>query len=102
MPRFRRVPVTVLDRPVPPKVRHPDPAQLALVARLRTIRSEADAYEVRLEPGERPSVIRQRIMRAAKVAGVDIVAHPAPAGGFYIGLATPSRRWRGGRRPTAV
>ena len=101
MPTFKRVPAAVFDAPPKPVGRQPSPEQLAMVARLRTIRTEIDVLEVRLDPGEQRTTVRQQIARAARTAGMDLYVKPSPTGGFYIALATPSRRPRG-RRPKAA
>lgn len=71
-----------------------------MVAKIRTIKTEKDVYEVLLTGDEKPSTVRQQIGRAAKAAGVELAVARSPHG-FYIGLMTSdrARRRKGGRKP---
>ena len=97
MPIINKVSASVFDRPARPAGRQPSPEQLALIAKIKTIASERDVYEVLLTGDEKPATVRQQIQRAAKATGVEIAVKRSPHG-FYIGLLTPERRRGGGRR----
>ena len=57
-------------------------------------------FRVRLGPEDKASTVRRRLSEVAKAAGKEIAVRPAPDG-FYVGLMTPDRRPRRGRRPKA-
>lgn len=99
MPRFVKVDAQVMDKPEKRarSVRTISPEQQALIKRLKTITDESVVYEVRLEPGEKPPTIRQQLLRAAKLAGIEIAVRKSPEG-FYVGLMTPERRSNRGRK----
>lgn len=71
--------------------------QQALIKRIKTITDENVVYEVSLGPDEKPLTVRQQLLRAAKVAGVEIAVRKSP-NGFYVGLMTPERRSNRGRK----
>ena len=99
MPRYRKVDADVMQRPVKrsSRGRKPSPEQEALVKRIKTITDESVVYEVTLGPDEKPATIRQQLLRAAKLAGVEIAVKRSPSG-FYFGLMTPERRSKRGRK----
>jgi hypothetical protein len=68
-----------------------------LRAAIAKIRSTADVYEVRLEDGEKPITIRQRLLSVASGMGTEIAVRKH-GDGFVIGLLTPERRTTRGRR----
>jgi hypothetical protein len=99
MPTIRAVDAAVFDRPVKPsRARTTDPEMEAMARKLRTITDADVVYEVRLEDGEKAPTVRGRLLRAAKLAGVEIAVRKSPRG-WYVGLMTPERRARQGRRP---
>ncbi len=53
-------------------------------------------YEAVMQKDEKPATVRAQLMRAAKLAGVEIAVKKSP-GGFYFGLMTPKRKSRRGR-----
>ena len=57
----------------------------------------ADVFEVALGAGEKPLTVRQRLLRAASDAGVEIAVRKHGSG-FLVGLMTPERRSNRGRR----
>jgi hypothetical protein len=57
-------------------------------------------FQVSLDPDEKPITIRQRILRAAADAGVEIAVRKHGTG-FIVGLLTPERRTNRGRRAAA-
>jgi hypothetical protein len=101
MPRFVKVDAQVMEKPVKRATpgRAISPEQQALVRRIRGITDESIAYEARLDKDEKPATVRQQILRAAKLAGVEVAVRKSPSG-FYFGLMTPARRSNRGRKRT--
>ena len=99
MPRYRKVDADVMTRPAKRVVRgRPISAeQEALVKRMRTITDDTVVYEAALGPDDKPATIRQQLLRAARLAGVEIAVKKSPSG-FYFGLMTPERRSNRGRK----
>ena len=54
-------------------------------------------FEIRLDPTEKPITIRQRLLRVAAEANVEIAVRKHGEG-FLVGLLTPERRTNRGRR----
>src|SRR5918999_914053 len=102
MPKYRKVDADVMTRPAKRATRgRPiSPEQEALVKRMRTITDESVVYEAALGPDEKPATLRQQLLRAAKLADVEIAVKRSP-GGFYFGLMTPERRSDRGRKQAA-
>ena len=100
MPSYKKVDAEVMKRPVKraPRGRPISPEQQALIKRIKSITDETVVYEARLGPGEKPATVRQQLLRAAKLADVEIAVKRAPEG-FYFGLMTPDRRSNRGRKP---
>jgi hypothetical protein len=98
MPKYRKVDAELMDNPPKPKPRgRPiSPEQQALINRMKKITDETVVYEALLEKGEKPATVRAQLMRAAKLAGVDVAVKKSPAG-FYFGLMTPKRKSKRGR-----
>jgi hypothetical protein len=98
MPKYRKVDAALMDNPPKPKPRgRPiSPEQQALVNRIKKITDESVVYEAVLQKGDKPATVRAQILRAAKLAGVDVAVKKSPDG-FYIGLMTPKRRSKRGR-----
>ena len=95
---------SVLDAPKP-RPRELSPAALARQKeydRLRDLMgklTEPDqVYEIVLEANEKPLTVRQRLLRVAKDSGKEIVVRKYGKN-FAIGLMTPERRSRRGRKP---
>jgi hypothetical protein len=61
------------------------------------ITSPDQVFEVQLDATEKPITIRQRILRAAAEANVEIAVRKHGSG-FIVGLLTPERRTNRGRR----
>jgi hypothetical protein len=100
----------MLDRPKAPaaKARALSPAAQARQAQqrqfTRMISKISDAgtvFEVRLDGNEKALTVRQRLMKAAEEAGREIVVRKSDKG-WLVGLATPERRSRRGRRKNAA
>ena len=98
---------SVLDAPKP----HPkqvSPAALARqkeYARLRDmiakLTSPDQVFEVVLEPNEKALTVRQRLLKVAAESGKEIVVRKY-GNGFAVGLMTPERRTRRGRKPKSA
>jgi hypothetical protein len=100
MARFRKVDASSMNpqpRKTAAKGRTISKEQQALIKKIKTITDESTVYEVQLSPGEKPMTVRQQLLRASKVAGVEIAVRKS-ANGFYIGLMTPERRSNRGRK----
>lgn len=105
--RIQKVDVAMLDKPkAAARPRALSPKALArlkqhrqLVKTIGQIASAKDVFEIRLGGDEKPLTMRQRIMRAAEEAKKDIVVRKSDKG-WLIGLATPERRSKRGRRKT--
>jgi hypothetical protein len=93
VPAINKVSPAVFEQPARRRGRKLSPEMLEMVERIRSIRTERDAYEVLLVGDEKPATVRAQIVRAAKIAGVDISIRRSDLG-FYVGLMTPERRGR--------
>lgn len=98
MPRYRKVDAELMDNPprARPRGRPISPEMQALVNRVRKITDESIVYEAVLEKDEKAATVRAQILRAAKLAGVELAVKKSPEG-FYLGLMTPKRRSKRGR-----
>jgi hypothetical protein len=98
MPRYRKVEAVLMDDP--PKSRRRgrpiSPEQRALIDRMKQLTDDSVVFEAVLQEGEKPATVRAQLLRAAKIAGVEIAVKRSP-GGFYFGLLTPKRASRRGR-----
>ena len=106
MVKIRQVDVAMLDKPKRqrPTQRELSPRTQARLKQERQFRrmvgklNDSDSvFEVRLDPNEKPLTVRQRLLRAADESGKEIVVRKSEKG-WLIGLATPERRSRRGRR----
>ena len=99
MPTFKKVDAEVMKRPAKraPRGRPISPEQQALIKRIKSISDDTVVYEARLSGDEKAATVRQQLLRAAKLAGVEIAVKRAPEG-FYFGLMTPERRTNRGRK----
>ena len=70
----------------------------AVIGRLK---GPDDVFEIKLEPGEKAATIRQRLMKVAADQQVEIAVR-LRGDGLLVGLMTPERRTRRGRRPKAA
>jgi hypothetical protein len=98
MPKYRKVAAELMDNPPKPKPRgRPiSPEQRALINRIKQINDESVVFEAVLQDGDKPATVRAQLLRAAKLAGVEIAVKKSPEG-FYFGLLTPKRATRRGR-----
>ena len=104
MVTIRKVDSSLMDTRAQSQSRTLTPAQLRrmkldqqLRAAIAKIRSTADVYEIRLEDGEKPITIRQRLLHVASGMGTEIAVRKH-GGDLLIGLLTPERRTTRGRR----
>ena len=95
---------SVLDAPKP-RPRELSPAAIARQKeynRLRDLMNKLNepnqVYEIVLEPNEKALTVRQRLLKVATDSGKEIVVRKY-GNGFAIGLMTPERRSRRGRKP---
>lgn len=102
MPTFRQVDASAMLKPAAPKGRQQDPELAKMVAKIKTITDDQVVYEVTLEDGEKAATVRQKLLRASKLADVEVAIRKAPRGGWFVGLMTPARRSTRGRKPKAI
>lgn len=60
-----------------------------------------DVFEIKLEPGEKAATIRQRLLKVAADQQVEVAVRMR-GDSVLVGLMTPDRRTRRGRRPKAA
>ena len=105
MVKIRQVDVAMLDKPKSAtKPRTLSPKAQARLAQKRQfmqmiskISDPSTVFEVRLDTSEKALTVRQQLMKAADDAGREIVVRKSEKG-WLVGLATPDRRSRRGRR----
>jgi hypothetical protein len=98
MAKYKKVDAELMDDPprAKPRGRPISPEQQALINRMRKLTDESVVYEAVLEGDEKPATVRAQIVRAAKLAGIEVAVRKSP-NGFYFGLMTPKRKTRRGR-----
>lgn len=106
MARIQRVDASVMDtkndggtgrRSLSP-VERARQRQVGQFAKLiRQLDGTDTVFEVRLAKDEKPITVRQRLLRAAADANVEIAVRKSP-NGFFVGLMTPERRSNRGRK----
>ena len=102
MPTIRPVDASVFDpKPATRPTRATDPALAAAVVKLSRITDASLVYEVSLEDGEKASTVRSRLLRAARIADVEVAVRKSPKG-WYVGMMTPARRSKAGRKPNVA
>lgn len=105
MVKIRQVDVTALDKPktsagrreLTPLQRERLEQQRQIARMLSRITDRDTVFEIRVENGEKPLTIRQRLMRVAEEQGKEVVVRKSERG-WLVGLATPDRRSNRGRR----
>jgi hypothetical protein len=95
---------SILDAPKP----RPRELSAAAIARqkeynrlrdlMNKLNDPEQVYEIVLEPGEKALTVRQRLLKVAAESNKEIVVRKYKDG-FAIGLMTPERRSRRGRKP---
>ena len=109
MAKIRQVDVAMLDKPktssrareLSPKAQARNAKQRQFAQMISKIEDQNTVFEVRLDADEKALTVRQRLMKAADDAGRDIVVRKSDKG-WLVGLATPERRSRRGRRKAAA
>jgi hypothetical protein len=106
MVKIRQVDVTALDKPktasaaqreLSPRARERLAQERQFKRMLSRINDRDSVFEVRLTGDEKPMTVRQRLMKVAASEGREIVVRRSEKG-WLVGLATPDRRSRRGRR----
>jgi hypothetical protein len=87
-------------RALSPKALARQRQQRQLVQMLGQITDPKKVFEVRLGREEKALTMRQRIMKAAEEAKKDVVVRKSE-NGWLVGMATPERRSKRGRRKKA-
>jgi hypothetical protein len=109
MVKIRSVDQTVLDKPkaaarktkaLSPKAQARLAQHRQFVRMMSKIDSPSAVFEVALGADDKALTVRQRLMKAADDAGKDVVVRKS-AKGWLVGMATPERRSRRGRRRSA-
>jgi hypothetical protein len=109
MAKIRQVDVSMLDKPkAAPKARALSPKAQARLEQQRQftrmiskIEDPNTVFEVVLDADEKALTVRQRLMKSAEDAGRDIVVRKSDKG-WLVGLATPERRSKRGRRKASA
>src|SRR5262245_22526915 len=110
MVKIRQVGAEMLDKPKATRAtpRELTPRQKERLAQqkqfermLRKVNDRDTVVEVRLEAGEKALTVRQRLMKAAEATGKEIVVRKSEKG-WLVGLSTPDRKSRRGRRPASA
>jgi len=110
MVKIRQVDVSMLDKPrtaagrprqLSPKAQARLAQHRQFVRMLNKVKDPNAVFEVRLEASEKPLTVRQRLMKAAEEAGKEIVVRKSEKG-WLVGMATPDRRSRRGRRRSSA
>lgn len=106
MVKIRQVDVAMLDKPksraaaaaeLSPRARERLAQQRQFERMLSRLSDRDSVFEVRLESTEKALTVRQRLMKAAQEQGKEVVVRKSEKG-WLVGLATPDRRSRRGRR----
>jgi hypothetical protein len=110
MVKIRQVDVAMLDKPkatraaareLSPRARERLAQQKQFERMLTRIGDRDTVFEIRLEGDEKPLTIRQRLMKAAEATGKEIVVRKSDRG-WLIGMSTPDRKSRRGRRKASA
>jgi hypothetical protein len=110
MVKIRQVDVSMLDRPkaapraareLSPKAQERLAQHRQFVQMISKISDPTTVFEVRLDTDDKALTVRQRLMKAAEEAGKEIVVRKSDKG-WLVGLATPERRSRRGRRKSGA
>lgn len=106
MVRIRQVDVSMLDQPkgtrasqreLSPRAKERLAQERQFKRMLSRINDRSDVFEVRLGKQEKPMTVRQRLMKVASAEGKEVVVRRSERG-WLVGLATPDRRSRRGRK----
>ncbi len=80
-----------------PAAREREQQQRQFKRMISQIQGPDQVFEVQLDPEEKPITIRQRLLRVAAEANVEIAVRKH-GNGFLVGLLTPERKTNRGRR----
>ena len=106
MVKIRQVDVAMLDKPkasrssareLSPRARERLEQQKQFERMLTRIRDRDTVFEIRLEAEEKALTVRQRLMKAAQATGREVVVRKSDKG-WLVGMSTPDRKSRRGRR----
>ena len=106
MVKIKRVSATLMDkqksasrseRPLSPRALARQKQERQFERMLRKLRSPDDVFEIDLQPDEKAVTIRQRLVKVASGAEIEIAIRRRD-NGFLVGLMTPDRQERRGRR----
>ncbi|HEV3485235.1 MAG TPA: hypothetical protein VG106_07500 [Vicinamibacterales bacterium] len=106
MVKIRQVDVSMLDKPkatraatreLTPRQRERLEQQRQFERMLSRLGDRDTVFELRLEDDEKPLTVRQRLMKAAQATGKEIVVRKSERG-WLVGMSTPDRKSRRGRR----
>ncbi len=107
MVKIRRADASLMDTPkrttrgsreLSPKAMERERQSRQLTQLIGRLNDPNQVFEVRLDADEKPATVRQRLLRAAAEADREIAVRKHNSG-FLVGLMTPERRSRRGRRP---
>ena len=110
MVKIRQVDVAMLDKPkaARPQAREMSPRAVERQAQQRQfermlakLTDREMVFEIRLDGEEKALTVRQRLMKAATVTGKEIVVRKSERG-WLVGMATPDRKSRRGRRKASA
>ncbi len=110
MVKIRQVDVAMLDKPkasraasreLTPRARERLAQQKQFERMLTRIADRDTVFEIRLEGGEKALTVRQRLMKAAEATGREVVVRKSDKG-WLVGLSTPDRKSRRGRRKASA
>jgi hypothetical protein len=87
-------------RELSPAAREREQQQRQFKRLIGHLKGPEQVFEVRLDPTEKPITIRQRLLRSAADANVEIAVRKH-GDGFLVGLLTPERRTNRGRRQSS-
>jgi hypothetical protein len=87
-------------RALSPKALARQKQERQLVLMLRKITDPKAVFEIRLGADDKAPTMRQRILRAAEEAKKEVVVRKSDSG-WLVGMATPERRSKRGRRKKA-
>ncbi len=106
MVKIRRVSAALMDkqksasrsqRPLSPRALARQKQERQFERLLRKLSTPDDVFEIDLAPEEKAVTIRQRLLKVAADANIDVAVRRRD-NGFLVGLMTPDRQERRGRR----
>ena len=110
MVKIRQVDVAMLDKPkarraaakeLSPRARERLAQQKQFERMLSRIGDRDTVFEIRLDAQEKALTVRQRLMKAAEATGKEVVIRKSDRG-WLVGMSTPDRKSRRGRRKASA